>query len=172
MESEKEARDSKRVAACAGICLLVITGVGLYAGFKTGKIPPIRIKVGPVETCKKAAAVAEDIAEARQPAKATVVDLTGVLKTATGLGDELHLSNREVNKRLVEAGMVTKEPYGYKLTELGKNFGIVTDKMRAWGHPFSNCEWDTSVIPLICSAEEIARAEEHKALIEKIAAND
>ena len=64
-----------------------------------------------------------------------------------GLGHDLLLSNQAVNKRLVSSGMMTKEPWGYKLTEVGKLFGKETVKVTRAGYTFSNIEWDEAVVP-------------------------
>lgn len=82
------------------------------------------------------------------------VEHTGIERTATGLGAELSLSAREVNKKLVEKGMMTRLPCGqYVLTDLGKEFGKETIKTTRAGHTFSNLEWDTSVISRLLSEE-------------------
>lgn len=80
------------------------------------------------------------------------------------------LSNQEVNKRLVSSGMMTKEPWGYKLTEVGKLFGKETVKVTRAGHTFSNIEWDEAVVPYIFSTEELTNIDAKKSRIAQIMA--
>ena len=65
---------------------------------------------------------------------------------------------------------MTKEPWGYELTELGKLFGKETVKVTRYGHTFSNIEWDEAVIPYIFSPNELARIDATNARITQIMA--
>lgn len=99
-----------------------------------------------------------------------MVNLTGVKKTATGLGHDLLLSNQAVNKRLVSSGMMTKEPWGYKLTEVGKLFGKETVKVTRAGYTFSNIEWDEAVVPFVFTSDELASINAKKTHIAQVIA--
>lgn len=90
------------------------------------------------------------------PAKPINVERTGISGTATYLGNILSTSAQNINKRLVENGLATKLPCGeYALTDRGKQFGTETIKTTKHGHTFSNIEWDTSVVSLIASENEL-----------------
>lgn len=125
-----------------------------------------KIKTNGNTAGKGAATIIEAAAKTPLPE----VNLTGVEKTATGLGHDLLLSNQEVNKRLVSSGMMTKEPWGYKLTEVGKLFGKETVKVTRAGHTFSNIEWDEAVVPYIFSTEELTNIDAKKSRIAQIMA--
>lgn len=139
-----------------------ITGIAIAA--KTGHAP--QFKTNGNAAGKGAATIIEVAEKAPLPE----VNLTGVEKTATGLGHDLLLSNQQVNKRLVSSGMMTKEPWGYKLTEVGKLFGKETVKVTRAGHTFSNIEWDEAVVPYIFTTEELANIDAKKSRIAQIMA--
>lgn len=149
-----------------GIGAFVALGsiVGIAIAAKTGHAP--KIKTNGNTAGKGAATIIEAAAKTPLPE----VNLTGVEKTATGLGHDLLLSNQEVNKRLVSSGMMTKEPWGYKLTEVGKLFGKETVKVTRVGHTFSNIEWDEAVVPYIFSTEELTNIDAKKSRIAQIMA--
>ena len=86
-------------------------------------------------------------------------ELTGEYLTATDLGKEVAESNQTINKKLVEHGFVNKYSNGYELTDKGKKYGIEKFKERAWGYPFSNIEWDKSILKQLFSPEELAEKE-------------
>ena len=136
-----------------GIGVFVVLGsiVGIAIAAKTGHAT--KIKTNGNTAGKGAATIIEAAAKTPLPE----VNLTGVEKTATGLGHDLLLSNQEVNKRLVSSGMMTKEPWGYKLTEVGKLFGKETVKVTRARHTISNNEWDEAVVPYIFSTEELTK---------------
>ena len=98
-------------------------------------------------------------------------NLSGEMLTATELGRKLLMSAREVNKRLVAAGLQTRCPNGeYQLTDLGKKLGETTLKTTAWGYPFANNEWDAKVIDLLVSPEEMLDIQRRLARCEEIMA--
>lgn len=85
---------------------------------------------------------------------------SGELLTPTGLGSVIYKSNQSINKRLLEHGLQVKLPCGeYRPTELGSKFGATTIKVTKPGHTFSNIEWDKRVLEVICSSDELERAE-------------
>lgn len=156
----------KQHKAQIGVGALVVAGsiAGVAIAAKAGHMPrlgDVRKGVG-----KGAGSVVETVKKAPLPK----VSLTGVEKTATGLGNDLLLSNQQINKRLVSNGMMTKEPWGYELTELGKLFGKDTVKVTRYGHTFSNIEWDEAVIPYVFTSDELAGIEAKKARIAQILA--
>lgn len=98
-------------------------------------------------------------------------NLSGEMLTATELGRKLRMSAREVNKRLVAAGLQTRCPNGeYLLTDLGKKLGETTLKTTAWGYTFANNEWDAKVIDLLVSPEEMLDIQRRLARCEEIMA--
>lgn len=149
-----------------GIGAFVAIGsiVGIAIAAKTGHAP--QFKTNGNAAGKGAATIIEVAEKAPLPE----VNLTGVEKTATGLGHDLLLSNQEVNKRLVSSGMMTKEPWGHKLTEVGELFGKETVKVTRAGHTFSNIEWDEAVVPYIFTTEELANIDAKKSRIAQIMA--
>lgn len=149
-----------------GIGAFVALGsiVGIAIAAKTDHAT--KIKTNGNTAGKSAAAIIEAAAKTPLPE----VNLTGVEKTATGLGHDLLLSNQEVNKRLVSSGMMTKEPWGYKLTEVDKLFGKETVKVTRAGHTFSNIEWDEAVVPYVFSTEELTNIDAKKSRIAQIMA--
>lgn len=147
-----------------GALLTVASVAGLCLASKTGHMPKL------ADMRKAASKGAAAITEASEKVALPEVSLTGVQKTATGLGNDLLLSNQQVNKRLVSNGMVTREPWGYRLTELGELFGKETVKTTRAGHTFSNIEWDEAVVPYICSPDELAAIAAKKAQIAEILA--
>ncbi len=156
----------KQHKAQIGIGALVVASsiAGVAIAVKVGHTPrlgDVRKGVG-----KGAYSVVETVTKVTLPK----VSLTGVEKTATGLGNDLLLSNQQINKRLVSSGMMTKEPWGYELTDLGKLFGKDTVKVTRYGHTFSNIEWDEAVIPYIFTPDELAGIDAKKARIAQILA--
>lgn len=156
----------KQHKAQIGIGAFVAVGsiVGIAIAAKTGHTP--KFKTNGNAAGKGAATIIEMAEKVPLPE----INLTGVEKNATGLGHDLLLSNQEVNKRLVSSGMMTKEPWGYKLTEVGKLFGKETVKVTRAGHTFSNIEWDEAVVPYIFSTEELADIDAKKSRIAQIMA--
>lgn len=85
-----------------------------------------------------------------------IEDLTGTHMTATRLGSIVGCSNREINKRIVAAGLATKCLDGeYMRTTLGEQLGKDIWKVTKAGHSFSNIEWDTAILKIICTPEEL-----------------
>lgn len=145
-----------------GVCLVVASVAGVGLASRAGHKP----KLSGVRKAVDEGAAA--IIDASEKMTLPEVNLTGVEKTATGLGNDLLLSNQQVNKRLVSSGMVTREPWGYRLTELGKLFGRETVKTTRAGHTFSNIEWDEAVVPYICTPDELAAIDDKKVRIAEI----
>lgn len=156
----------KRHKAQIGVGALLVVGsiVGTSIAVKTGHMP--RLGDMRKSTGKGAGSIAEAVKKASLPK----VSLTGVGKTATDLGSDLLLSNQQINKRLVSCGMMTKEPWGYELTELGRLFGKDAVKVTRYGHTFSNIEWDEAVIPYIFTPDELVGIDAKKARISNILA--
>lgn len=156
----------KQHKAQIGIGALVVVGsiAGVSIAVKTGHMP----RLG--DARKNADKGAGSVGEAFKKAPLPKVSLTGVEKTATGLGNDLLLSNQQINKRLVSSGMMTKEPWGYELTELGRLFGKDTVKVTRYGHTFSNIEWDEAVIPYLFTPDELAGIDAKKARFAQILA--
>ena len=156
----------KRHKVQIGVGALVAAGsiASVAIAVKTGHMP--RLGDAHKSTCKGVSSVVETVKKAPLPK----VSLTGVEKTATGLGNDLLLSNQQINKRLVSKGMMAKEPWGYELTELGKLFGKETVKVTRYGHAFSNIEWDEAVIPYIFTPDELTGIDATKARITQILA--
>lgn len=91
------------------------------------------------------------------------VKLTGKMNTATQLGQLTYKSAQEINKRIINNGLAERLPDGtLNITELGSRFGDFSTKTRAWGHEFTNIVWDSSIIPLIFSQEELESIEKTK----------
>lgn len=87
-----------------------------------------RILCSFVQTGPEGERVLESLAEEKIPLVPTrVMDRrTGVMLTATQLGSKAGVSNREINRRLVGAGLCTRLPCGdYVLTEEGKKLGKI-----------------------------------------------
>lgn len=96
------------------------------------------------------------------------LDKSSVIKlTATELGNKAFMTPQQINKKLVESGFMTKINGEYKLTELGKLFGKVTEKMTAAGHWFTNIEWRDGVLDLILSTEEWNKVNKTREIFEK-----
>lgn len=74
---------------------------------------------------------------------------TGVMLTATKLGSKAGVSNREINRRLVDAGLCTRLPCGdYVLTEEGKQLGSIDLVVRSWGKTVPLVQWDKVVLDI------------------------
>lgn len=121
--------EQHKVQIGIGVFVAISSIVSITIAAKTGHTPKFKT------ICNGADKGVATIAKAAEKASLPVVNLTGVKKTATGLGHDLLLSNQAVNKRLVSSGMMTKEPWGYKLTEVGKLFGKETVKVTRGGMP-------------------------------------
>lgn len=100
-----------------------------------------------------------------------VNNLTGRMLTARKLGDIALCSAQDINKRLVSKGFMIKNPNGeYSMTDLGKKFGESTWKTTAYGHSFTNIEWDEKILDVIFSEEELQTIEQFKEQARKILA--
>jgi len=89
-------------------------------------------------------------------------------KTAAEIGKELLKSAQEINNQIVKKGFATREPWGLKLTELGKKFGNSIIKVNRYGHTFENIEWDEKITELLFSFEELMDIKNKKTLAERI----
>ena len=97
------------------------------------------------------------------------IDNSSAIKlTAKDLGEKVFMTSQQINKKLVEYGFATKEPWGYKLTELGKHFGELTLKTNRYGHTFENIEWLDGVLDLILSPEEWDKVSKTREIFEKL----
>ena len=96
-------------------------------------------------------------------------NLTGTRLTATKLGNKVGLSAQQINKRLLNKGLMIKLWNNeYDLTEQGKLFGEKTMyKETRYGHSFNNCEWDEAVLKVIFSPEELEEIEARQKKIEE-----
>lgn len=95
---------------------------------------------------------------------------TGNMLTATKLGRKVGLSNREINKRIVKAGLATKEPYqDYVLTEAGELFGTIGSKETPWGKDVPLVQWDESVLDIIVTPEERVTLDERQRYLKEVA---
>lgn len=95
---------------------------------------------------------------------------TGIMLTATGLGGKVGMSNREINKRLVSAGLSIRLPCGeYKLTEAGKQLGEDDSKVTPWNKTVQRVQWDEAVLKVILSPEELSALDERKKHLQEIA---
>ena len=89
--------------------------------------------------------------------------LTGEKMTASALGALVSCSNRTINKKIVEAGLATKQGSNYFLTEFGRQFGERTYKITKDDHPFTNIEWDKAILGIIFTPDELAERFAEKA---------
>lgn len=99
---------------------------------------------------------------------------TGSTLTAERLGQKIGISNREVNRRLIEKGLAERIGDGLYPTEAGKELGVFIDKTTRYGYSFPGLEWDECVADLIFTPEEFEaaaqRAEEVKKIMESFSA--
>lgn len=153
--------EQHKVQIGIGVFVAISSIVSITIAAKTGHTPKFKT------ICNDADKGVATIAKAAEKTSLPVVNLTGVRKTATGLGHDLLLSNQAVNKRLVSSGMMTKEPWGYKLTEVGKLFGKETVKVTRAGYTFSNIEWDEAVVPFVFTSDELASINAKKLALRK-----
>lgn len=153
--------EQHKVQIGIGVFVAISSIVSITIAAKTGHTPKVKT------ICNGADKGVATIVEATEKTSLPVVDLAGVKKTATGLGHDLLLSNQAVNKRLVSSGMMTKEPWGYKLTEVGKLFGKETVKVTRAGYTFSNIEWDEAVVPFVFTSDELASINAKKLALRK-----
>lgn len=153
--------EQHKVQIGIGVFVAISSIVSITIAAKTGHTPKFKT------ICNGADKGVATIVEAAEKTSLPVVNLTGVEKTATGLGHDLLLSNQAVNKRLVSSGMMTKEPWGYKLTEVGKLFGKETVKVTRAGYTFSNIEWDEAVVPFVFTSDELASINAKKLALRK-----
>ena len=94
---------------------------------------------------------------------------TGKMHTATKLGSKVGVSNREINRRLVNAGLTLRLPCGdYILTENGKLLGETGLKVTPWNYTVPLVQWDEAVLEIIFTPEELAAIVEHQQHIQKI----
>ena len=78
-------------------------------------------------------------------------------------------SAQEINKRLIEKGLAERAINGViYFTDAGEGLGEVTSKVTKYGYPFSNIEWDESVLSLIFSKDEFESVADKKAIIDEI----
>ena len=94
---------------------------------------------------------------------------TGIMLTATKLGGKVGVSNREINRRLVDAGLAVRLPCGeYILTEQGKLMGESGLKVTPWNYTVPLVQWDEAVLEIIFTPEELAAVTERRKHIQEI----
>ena len=94
---------------------------------------------------------------------------TGIMLTATKLGGKVGVSNREINRRLVDAGLAVRLPCGeYILTEQGKLLGESGLKVTRWNYTVPLVQWDEAVLEIIFTPEELAAVTERRKHIQEI----
>ena len=94
---------------------------------------------------------------------------TGIILTATKLGGKVGVSNREINRRLVDAGLAVRLPCGeYILTEQGKLMGESGLKVTRWNYTVPLVQWDEAVLEIIFTPEELAAVTERRKHIQEI----
>lgn len=83
---------------------------------------------------------------------------TGVMLTATKLGNKVGVSNREINRRLIDAGLLHRLPCGECiLTDDGKLLGEVSLKVTSWNKTVRRIQWDEAVLNIIFGPEELVK---------------
>ncbi|MDR0929417.1 MAG: hypothetical protein LBM74_06860 [Oscillospiraceae bacterium] len=98
--------------------------------------------------------------------------LTGNKLTATELGNQMGCSAQVINKKIVGAGLATKQPCGeYALTETGRLVGESTWKVTRSGHSFSNLEWDAKILEHLFSPEDFENIAKRRELVNRIMAS-
>lgn len=108
---------------------------------------------------KKVPSIPSDVLEHR----------TGIMLTATKLGNQVGVSNREINKRLISAGLIRRLTCGEcTLTEDGKLLGEASLKVTPWNKTVPLIQWDESVLNIIFSPEELAEIAERQQRIQNI----
>lgn len=94
---------------------------------------------------------------------------TGNMLTATKLGGKVGVSNREINKRLVAAGLAVRLPCGdYVLTENGKLLGESGLKVTPWNYTAQLIQWDEAVLDIIFTPEELTAIADRQKRIQEI----
>lgn len=94
---------------------------------------------------------------------------TGKMLTATKLGGKVGVSNREINKRLVAAGLAVRLPCGdYVLTENGKLLGESGLKVTPWNYTAQLIQWDEAVLDIIFTPEELTAIADRQKRIQEI----
>lgn len=94
---------------------------------------------------------------------------TGNMLTATKLGGKVGVSNREINKRLVAAGLAVRLPCGdYVLTENGKLLGESGLKVTPWNYTAQLIQWDEVVLDIIFTPEELTAIADRQKRIQQI----
>ena len=94
---------------------------------------------------------------------------TGVMLTATKLGSQVGVSNREINKRLIDAGLIHRLPCGEcSLTDDGKLLGEASLKVTPWDKTVPLIQWDESVLNIIFSPAELSEIAERQQRIRNI----
>ena len=94
---------------------------------------------------------------------------TGNMLTATKLGGKVGVSNREINKRLVAAGLAVRLPCGdYVLTENGKLLGESGLKVTPWNYTAQLIQWDEAVLDIIFTPEELTAIADRQNRIQEI----
>ena len=94
---------------------------------------------------------------------------TGNMLTATKLGGKVGVSNREINKRLVDAGLAIRLPCGdYILTENGKLLAESGLKVTPWNYTAPLIQWDEAVLEIIFTPDELTAIVDRQKSIQEI----
>ena len=96
---------------------------------------------------------------------------TGERLTATGLGDKVWASGREINRRLFDAGLLERLPNGdLYATEAGRKFCESATRTQPWGYDAAVYVWDEGVLNKIFTPQELAAIAERKRRVAEIVA--
>lgn len=148
------------VATTAGIILVVKKRTAIKEFFQSIHIEELTAKFAVnAITEENVPSISNDVLNHR----------TGKMLTATKLGGKVGVSNREINRRLVDAGLTIRLPCGdYILTEKGKLLGESGLKVTPWNYTVQLVQWDEVVLQLIFTPEELAANAERQKRIQEI----
>lgn len=162
--TEDEAEESwlkkhkKKIIGGLGTAVLVFGGLFAYKNKDTikGKFNGMKPMLDDIDTAK----IVDKAVETVTKAKSVIPDnfkLTGNRYTARELGSKMHCSDREINKRIIRAGLAERLCDGELcFTDVGRGLGESKWKVTKAGHSFSNIEWDEAILDIIFTAEERA----------------
>lgn len=105
---------------------------------------------------KTPTAISRSVVTTKSPSE-IIENLSGNKLTPTGLGNIVSTSAQNINKKLISHNLQERHPvgYGYSLTDIGKLLGEHRNKCTLHGYPFTNIEWDDSVIDILYSPVEL-----------------
>ena len=171
-------RHKSEILVGTGVVVALVGGIIIFK--KWDNVKKICCRKGILKKSKDNKTSGESTIEVLSIVKKVIPDdfvPSGILMTATELGNEVLCSAQVINKKLIGAGLVERWPDGsYNLTEEGKKIGKEIAKRNRYGYSFPNIEWDKNVLNLIFSKEEFDEINEKKAeilrIMEKIAARE